>query len=96
MGTVTLIWIVAVLGLVYMTITLIAVIKIWRILEEIINSGAIPNVSIRRARKYANEVLRNRFVDDPEKLEELRRFLTSEEDSLLLQQIDKLKQRQAS
>jgi hypothetical protein len=65
-------------------------VKIWQVLEEIIRSGAIPSVLKERARKEAQRMLRNEYVDNPKKLDELRKHLSGREDIPLMSRLDEL------
>ena len=83
-----------VVGLVYSVVMLYAIVKIWRILEEIINSGAIPRVLEQRCRKVAQDMLRAGYVDNPQMLEKIIQVLTESKDAQLVSELRKLLKRQ--
>lgn len=86
-----------VLALVMAITSWIAIMKIWRLVHEVIESGAIPIILMKRARKAADEMLKAGVIYDHKKLERIRQVLTeidgSQEAARVISQLDELEER---
>jgi len=93
-------WIAGIVGLIYSAIMLVAVVKIWRIVEEIVSSGVIPVVSVKRAKKEARKIIRYGYSFNPKKLIELCQTLSESQNDLeatdLLHKLEELQKQQVT
>ena len=72
----------------------LAQLKTWRLLNEIVISGAIPIVLVRRAKREAERILRMGYIEDHKRLEKTRQFfakLSDDQEAIqLLHRLDEL------
>ena len=81
------------------TVTIVvALVRIWQILNEIIDSGALPKVLEARAKKEARQILEIGRIHYPEKLESVMNVLSGmtedREANKILHRLELLKQQQ--
>ena len=94
-------WIYVVSGIIAlaMSITmLIAIVRIWQILSEIVASGAIPGVLEARAKRDAQKILKTEYIYNSQKLAAVTRVLsglTEDKEAIeLLHRLNLLKEQQ--
>ncbi|MDH5696848.1 MAG: hypothetical protein OEZ00_09685 [Dehalococcoidia bacterium] len=93
-------WIAGIIGLIYSVILLVAVVKIWRLLNEIITSGAVPSVLNARAKRDAKKILAMEYAHNLKRVDWLCEILSEmrndREAIQLSQQLKDLKKQQTA
>jgi hypothetical protein len=95
-------WVYVVLGIIALGMSLtmlIAIVRIWQILSEIVSSGAIPGVLEARVKRDAYGILKMEYIHNPQKVAMIIRSLSGMTDDTeaieLSQKLNQLKERLA-
>jgi len=92
-------WIIAIAFFVMAIIQFIAIFSMWRLLNEIVLSGAIPKVLEERAKRNAREILKMGYIENPKRTIEISQILSrlsnDREATQLVHKLDELKKQQA-